>query len=170
MRTYFIDDELDEHIIDLEKTLEHSHELIEFNFSTFVGVGREKEQRVFVRKLAGLYFVSFDNKKWERIPRQKLPKEVLNVNRHYALYRGYKPSGLTGSGAGELVTKMPGKVVKVLVRIGDKVCKGQTLVLLEAMKMENEIKSGMAGIVTAIYVSVGDTLEQGFLMMEVDVS
>jgi biotin carboxyl carrier protein len=52
--------------------------------------------------------------------------------------------------------------------IGERVEKGQTLIILEAMKMENEIKCGSAGIVKAIHVKAGDTLENGILMMEVE--
>jgi biotin carboxyl carrier protein len=63
---------------------------------------------------------------------------------------------------------MPGKVIKIMAKIGDKVEKGQTLLILEAMKMENEIKSGTNGTVKAIHVKAGDALENGVLMMEVE--
>ena len=63
---------------------------------------------------------------------------------------------------------MPGKVVKILCKNGDKVEKGQTLLILEAMKMENEIKSGVTGQVKNIHVKAGDALENGVLMIEVE--
>ncbi|MCP4912644.1 MAG: biotin/lipoyl-binding protein [Oligoflexia bacterium] len=63
---------------------------------------------------------------------------------------------------------MPGKIVKIMVKEGDEVKKGQTLIILEAMKMENEIKCGMDGTVKAIHVNEGDALESGVLMMEVE--
>ena len=55
-----------------------------------------------------------------------------------------------------------------LLAIGDKVEKGQTLLILEAMKMENEIKSGVTGQVKNIHVKMGDALENGVLMIEVE--
>ena len=63
---------------------------------------------------------------------------------------------------------MPGKIVKILTAVGEKVVKGQTLIILEAMKMENEIKCGSSGVVKAIHVKAGDALENGVLMMEVE--
>jgi biotin carboxyl carrier protein len=63
---------------------------------------------------------------------------------------------------------MPGKVVKILVEVGQTVQKGQTLVVLEAMKMENEIKCGLNGTIKAIHVKEGQALDQGVLMMEVE--
>ena len=50
---------------------------------------------------------------------------MLNVNKVYQLFRGYKPSGLMGGNEGELLTQMPGKVVKILVK-KDKLCKKAT--------------------------------------------
>lgn len=75
---------------------------------------------------------------------------------------------MSSGAAGELKTQMPGKIIKVMVNEGDPVEKGQTLIILEAMKMENEIKSGMDGTVKTIHVKEGDALEQGILMMEVE--
>ena len=54
---------------------------------------------------------------------------------------------------------MPGRVVKVLVAKGDSVAVGQGLVVLEAMKMENEVKARAAGTVLAVHVAAGDTVE-----------
>ncbi len=64
---------------------------------------------------------------------------------------------------------MPGKVVQIGIKPGDKVTQGQTLLILEAMKMENEIKTSVDGTVKAVHVKVGDALEQGVLMIELDV-
>ena len=51
---------------------------------------------------------------------------MLNVNKVYQLFRGYKPSGMSGGNEGELLTQMPGKVVKILVEEGQTVQKGET--------------------------------------------
>ena len=54
---------------------------------------------------------------------------------------------------------MPGRIVKVLVSPGEAVAAGQPLLVMEAMKMENELKAKAAGTVIEVYVRVGDTVE-----------
>ena len=168
MRNYFIDDEKNEFVVDLHRTVVHSSNLVEFTFSALENDKLEKTQNIFVRKLAGQYFVSLDNKRWKKLARQDAPNIMLNVNKVYQLFRGYKPSGLMGGSEGELLTQMPGKVVKIIAEKGQLVKKGDNLLILEAMKMENEIKAPIDGTVKEIYVSEGQTLENGFLMMEVE--
>jgi biotin carboxyl carrier protein len=56
---------------------------------------------------------------------------------------------------------MPGRVVRVLVNKGDTVQRGAGLLILEAMKMENEIQAPIDGVVEAILVTSGDTVENG---------
>ncbi len=70
-----------------------------------------------------------------------------------------------GVGTGEVITAMPGKVVKVLVSEGDQVKKDQPLVILEAMKMENEFKAPCDGVVKSIKVKEGETVEANALLV-----
>ncbi len=168
MRTYLIDNDKNEYIIDLTKTRAHSAEMVEFEFRTIKDNKELNKETVFIRKLADQYFASTDGIHWNKLARQDSPSIMLNVDKVFKLYRGYKPSSLGGDNAGGLFTQMPGKVVKVNSKVGDKVIKGQTLLILEAMKMENEIKSGIDGVVKAIHVKAGDALENGVLMMEVE--
>ena len=56
---------------------------------------------------------------------------------------------------------MPGKVVRVLVKAGDEVAEGQGLIVVEAMKMENELKSPKAGKVTELHAIEGQAVESG---------
>ena len=56
---------------------------------------------------------------------------------------------------------MPGKVVRVLVKQGDQVQEGQGLVVIEAMKMENELKSPKAGVVSELHAQEGQAVEAG---------
>ena len=63
---------------------------------------------------------------------------------------------------------MPGKVIAVLVAEGDQVEKGQGLVIVEAMKMENEVHSPVAGEIKEIKVKTGDTVEGGTVLVIVE--
>jgi len=65
-----------------------------------------------------------------------------------------------------IAAPMPGRVVKVLVSHGQRVVKNQNLVIVEAMKMENEMRSPMDGLVEKIHVSAGDLVEAGEPMVE----
>lgn len=66
------------------------------------------------------------------------------------------------SGEGEAVpSPIQGSVVKVLVKVGDKVKKGQAVAVIEAMKLENEVVCGREGEVVAVLVSKGNTVASG---------
>jgi acetyl/propionyl-CoA carboxylase alpha subunit len=71
------------------------------------------------------------------------------------------------TGPQAIAAEMPGKVVKIAVAPGDAVREGQGVVILEAMKMENEIPSPIAGTVKEIPVSEGQTVEAGALLFTV---
>ena len=64
-------------------------------------------------------------------------------------------------GAGVVKALMPGRIVRVLVETGAAVRKGAGLLVLEAMKMENEIQAPADGVVDQIFVKPGDTVEAG---------
>ena len=72
------------------------------------------------------------------------------------------------SGAGESITSpMPGNILAVNVAAGDTVKKGQVLMILEAMKMENEIMAPHDGKVTAVAVTKGAAVESGALLCNI---
>ena len=72
--------------------------------------------------------------------------------------------------AGELriVAPMPGRIVRVLVKAGDRIEARQGLVVVEAMKMENEIAAPRAGVVKEVSVSAGQSVESGRLLVVVE--
>ncbi|MBM3329879.1 MAG: acetyl-CoA carboxylase biotin carboxyl carrier protein subunit, partial [Calditrichaeota bacterium] len=72
------------------------------------------------------------------------------------------------SQSGELHAPMPGLVVKMLASTGDRVDKGAGLVVVEAMKMENEFRSPVAGIVREVRVQPGQTVEKGELLVSIE--
>lgn len=73
-----------------------------------------------------------------------------------------------GRGASVVTAPIPGKVVAVTVKPGDEVEPGRPLVVLEAMKMENELTADQAGRVAAVRVAPGDTVEAGAVLVELE--
>lgn len=67
--------------------------------------------------------------------------------------------------AGGFVARMPGKVIDLRVQAGDRVEAGQTLVVLEAMKMEHPMSAAEDGVVTEVRVELGDQVESGTLLL-----
>ncbi len=77
------------------------------------------------------------------------------------------PSAAPVSGGQKVEAPMPGNIVNVAVNVGDTVKKGQLLVVLEAMKMENEIVSPVDGKVVSVGVSKGDTVNPGDTLVQI---
>jgi 3-methylcrotonyl-CoA carboxylase alpha subunit len=71
----------------------------------------------------------------------------------------------SGDEAG-LLAPMPGKILRALVREGDEVARGATLMILEAMKMEHEIKAPRNGRIAKVPFSAGDQVEAGAVLVE----
>ena len=71
-------------------------------------------------------------------------------------------------GHAEITAPMPGKVVKVQIEVGATVEKGSGVVVVEAMKMQNEMKSPRAGVVVSINVKPGDTVNAGDVLAVVE--
>lgn len=72
------------------------------------------------------------------------------------------------SGPAPLVAPMPGMIVRVAVAIGDIVQAGQGLVVMEAMKMENELRATAAGTVKAVLAVAGTAVEKGAILLELE--
>jgi pyruvate carboxylase subunit B len=77
-------------------------------------------------------------------------------------------SGATAqaSGPAPLLAPMPGLIVRVNVQAGDNVQAGQAVVVMEAMKMENDLRTQSSGIVSSVRVKPGDTVEKGAVLVE----
>ncbi len=73
-----------------------------------------------------------------------------------------------GAGPQRLTAPMPGKVVRVLVAPGDAVEAGQGLVVVEAMKMENELRAAKAGRVASVSVAEGQSVDAGAVLAVVE--
>ncbi len=158
MRYYFMNQDMNEFALDVElqpgKVMEFTHEGL--------------KTKLFLRVLAGKNYYSFDQVAWKKLASLGVNETLVSHSEMYKVYRGFKPSGLNKGGAGALITQMPGKVVKLYKKEGDAVIKGETVLILEAMKMENEIKSGADGVIKSVNIIEGQTLEAGFLMIEIE--
>ena len=113
--------------------------------------------------------VSFNNKR--HYSRVTLSKNKILVHMPYGdVMLDIKPRfvipGMEVT-AGGLVAPMPGKVIDVKVKKGKKVRAGDTLVILEAMKMEHSIKASEDGTVSELLISLNDQVENGALLMVV---
>ena len=69
---------------------------------------------------------------------------------------------------GTVTTQMPGRVVRILVKVGEAVKKGQPLLVVEAMKMENEMKSSIDGTVAELLVADGQAVESGTKLVRIE--
>ena len=72
------------------------------------------------------------------------------------------------SNKGHIGATMPGSVLQVLVKRGDKVEKGAPIVITEAMKMETTIRSSIAGRVERLFVKEGDQIQSNDLLVEIE--
>lgn len=111
-------------------------------------------------KRAAVYVSSDGAKRWVTVDGRTflLTKSPLAGNR----------AGGRHHGADELTAPMPGQVRAVHVREGERAVRGQTLILLEAMKMEIKIQSPMDGRVKSLHVTQGQTVERGQILIEME--
>jgi biotin carboxyl carrier protein len=82
-------------------------------------------------------------------------------------WRAGRRSGAEAEGRQQIVAPMPGKVVRVLVKPGDHVEAGQALLVVEAMKMQNEIRSPKSGTIERVLAQEGQPVNAGEVLCEV---
>ena len=78
------------------------------------------------------------------------------------------PAAPAAAGKTVIEAPLPGNVFKVLVKAGDKVTSGQAVIVLEAMKMENEVFSPCDGVVASVNVTEGGTVNTGDVMLTIN--
>jgi pyruvate carboxylase subunit B len=104
----------------------------------------------------GRYRLSIDGRRYE----------VEALDERTRAIRALSAATAAPAGPAPLVAPMPGLIVRVNVAPGDAVQAGQGLVVMEAMKMENELRAGAAGVVTAVRVTPGTAVERGAVLVE----
>ena len=92
--------------------------------------------------------------------------EVEALDERSRAIRELSGAGAAATGPAPLVAPMPGMIVRIGVSVGDVVEPGQGLVVMEAMKMENELRATSAGTVKAILAQPGTAVEKGAILLE----
>ena len=92
--------------------------------------------------------------------------EVEALDERTRAIRDLTAASNTSTGPAPLVAPMPGMIVRVSVVPGDAVIAGQGLIVMEAMKMENELRSAVAGTVTVVRVTPGTAVQKGAVLVE----
>lgn len=108
------------------------------------------------REGKGRYRLSLDGHRYE----------VEALDERTRAIRDLSAATAAPAGPAPLVAPMPGLIVRVSVAPGDAVQAGQGMVVMEAMKMENELRAASAGVVTAVRVTPGTAVERGATLVE----
>ncbi len=92
--------------------------------------------------------------------------EVEVMDERTRTIRAMTGQGAEATGPRPIKAPMPGLVVRVDVEEGDRVSAGQTVVIIEAMKMENDLKAASDGVVARVRVKAGEPVEKGAVLVE----
>lgn len=105
-----------------------------------------------------------DYHSYEMLIRGELYSVTVQDERAYRLAKA-RGTGAHESGEVALQSPMPGIVTRVPVKVGDLVTKQSTLVILESMKMENELRAPREGTIIRVNVTPGQAVEKGYLLV-----
>jgi acetyl/propionyl-CoA carboxylase alpha subunit len=139
-----------ERLVDARRTAPGAYALHDGDRVTVVDVDNLKEGELLVEIRGGV----------------AVPVKLVDPRKH--LLDTVKVARPAATGPTAVTSPMPGKVVKLLVKPGDAVTAGQGLVVVEAMKMENELRAARAGSVQAIRVKEGQPVEGGETLLTLE--
>jgi pyruvate carboxylase subunit B len=94
--------------------------------------------------------------------------EVEALDERTRAIRDLSASATPAAGPAPLIAPMPGLIVRVNAQVGDRVQPGQGVVVMEAMKMENELRAQAAGTVKTVLVAPGAAVEKGAVLLELE--
>ncbi len=94
--------------------------------------------------------------------------EVEALDERTRVIRELSGASAAATGPAPLKAPMPGMIVRIAVNVGDTVRAGDSLVVMEAMKMENELRASAPGTVKAIHAVVGQPVDKGTLLLELE--
>jgi biotin carboxyl carrier protein len=124
----------------------------------------EPEPGVFLFKHDGRVYEATVSGSHVRIGRNEFDVRLVDPKR----LRGRGSDVEHSDGIAEIKTAMPGKVVRILVEAGAEIAKGDGVVVVEAMKMQNELKSPKAGVVKEVRISEGGTVSAGDILATIE--
>ena len=124
----------------------------------------EPEPGVYLLKHEGSVFEAHADEKSVTVAGRTFETKVVDPKR----LRGSALGAAAEHGHAEIRTAMPGKVVRILKAMGDPVTKGEGVVVVEAMKMQNELKSPKDGVIGDIKVAEGSTVGAGDTLVVID--
>ena len=135
--------------LDIEKVDAHTWHILKDNISYYVQwIERNDEAKTYTLKVNGSLI-------------------VLEAKNEFDILLEKMGMANVGSAkVSKLKAPMPGKVLDVLVTVGQEVVKGDGLVILEAMKMENVLKADDVGVVKSVNVSIGEAVEKNNVLIE----
>ena len=96
-------------------------------------------------------------------------KEVIVTNEDSApIVSAPKTNTPSTGGSGEVLSPLPGLILNVMVKVGDNVKNGQNIMIMEAMKMENEVQATKDGVIKTINVKNGDNVSEGDILATIE--
>jgi biotin carboxyl carrier protein len=95
-------------------------------------------------------------------------EQVIELEKGEAYQEEEETSSSSKEGHGAITAPMPGKLIAIKVKVGDKVEANTLVAILEAMKMENEILAGVAGTVKEVKARAGETVEGGKTLLVIE--
>jgi biotin carboxyl carrier protein len=137
--------------VDAERTGPHTLSLL-FSGSGSAGAGGSSHEVTVSPAVSGLVDVHAGG-----------PPITVSLNGRRRWRRN--DAGMQADGVDRVVAPMPGKVVRIPVQVGQTVALRQPLVVMEAMKMENELRAGRPGIVAELHVREGQSVDAGALLV-----
>jgi biotin carboxyl carrier protein len=138
IHTFLVDGK--EYVVDIVPFSKGTYSLLHNHRSFYIELIEGKDSKH--------YFVNTKNLSYEL--------EVIDAESRYLKN---KNKGAFDLSENTIISPMPGKVVKVLVKVGDKVQQGQNVIIVSAMKMESEYKVSKDGVVKEVLVKDGDTVD-----------
>ena len=94
--------------------------------------------------------------------------EALALDERSRTIRDITSAGAKPTGPAPIIAPMPGLVVRINVAVGDVIAAGHGAIVMEAMKMENELRATSAGRVKAVHAEVGSAAEKGMILVELE--
>lgn len=163
--------QIDERTVNVEIIRDGSRVLARFDDREYVLEASQPEPNVYLLKHNGKVHEFFVGKPSDTSPSHTVSSRSGDIDIKLIDPKKLSSSGGADSEAGGLAqikTMMPGKVVRLIASIGDAVEKGEAVLVVEAMKMQNDLKAPKAGIVKEFRVEEGTTVSAGDILAVIE--